>query len=176
MKVRYHVLVSAAVAPVAWKASHSVAVVLGWVAGGVLVDLDHLVDYVLHYGWRVSPERLFRASYQGEYERAYLPLHAWEVWLASAAVGLVSGVPWLMGVAAGWGLHLLLDQLFNRPHALAYSLVYRWARGFRYAHLFPHQAQRRYSGGASGEDPASGRVESEGTGEKPASSRAARMR
>lgn len=169
MRARYHAAFSMGTGFLGWALSRSWGLTLGIMMGGVIIDLDHLVDYIVHYGWRLDIRRFFRASYCGEYERALLFLHAWELWLLVGCAALIFPRQWLAGLALGWGLHLLLDQVMNRPVPGAYSLIYRWKRRFRYEVLFPLQARMRYSasGGASGSPPA---------GEKPASSNADRIR
>lgn len=83
-------------------------------ATGVLVDADHLVDYLL-----------FRQA--GRRRWLVLPLHGWEygaaLLLSSCAIrwrGLVRAA------ALGLLLHLLLDQATNQPgHPAIYSLLFR---------------------------------------------------
>ncbi|RKX31166.1 MAG: hypothetical protein DRP22_04150 [Verrucomicrobia bacterium] len=173
MRARYHAAFSVGSGLAAWMLSRSCGLTLGIVIGGIVIDLDHLVDYVAHYGWRLDVRRFFRASYFGEYKRAFLPLHAWELWLLAACAALILPQEWLTGFTLGWGLHLLLDQVVNCPHPGAYSLLYRWRCNFRYELLFPLQARMHYSVSDSVSDAES---ESPPAGEKPASSNATRIR
>jgi hypothetical protein len=145
---RWHALITA---PLAWHAARSwgAASVAGAVAGGLLIDVDHLVDY----GWtRLSGKRT----------HFFAPLHGWELSLALAGaawwlqreadeaqarpdswtphltiVGNVLGPRWerrfaafLGGLAAGSTLHLVQDIISNRPaHPGTYSLLFRiWRR------------------------------------------------
>jgi hypothetical protein len=123
--------------------------VAGAIAGGLLIDADHLVDY----GW---------TWLTGERRHFFAPLHGWELSLALAlgawwaereakkadvlpdcwaprlsfvgerlgADQLRRGAGLLAGLAAGSGVHLLHDLVSNRPaHAGAYSLLFRvWHR------------------------------------------------
>jgi hypothetical protein len=120
----------------------------GAIAGGTLVDLDHLVDYT----W---------ARLHGARSHYLAPLHGWELAFgagvlaalaarASAAetalpdrlvrrrrgVAAVFEQPWaarlLAGLSAGLWLHLLQDLVSNRPrHPGVYALTYRLRHGFR---------------------------------------------
>jgi hypothetical protein len=57
-------------------------------------------------------------------------LHGWE-WLAALmAVGLVAGFPWwVAAAAAGYGLHIAGDQMYNQRKWWWYFLTYRtWKR------------------------------------------------
>jgi hypothetical protein len=121
---------------------------LGVIAGGLLIDLDHLVDYA----W---------TRLRGEKSHYLAPFHGWELAglvtaLASFATQRLlrqSPLPgsilpskegldhyfssrWfaavLSGLAAGMWLHLVHDVLTNRPrHVGVYSLLYRLRHGFR---------------------------------------------
>jgi hypothetical protein len=118
----------------------------GAVAGGLFIDLDHLVDYV------------WTRARGGEPAHYLAPLHAWELAGAVAATAAAAirlsprqllpdsvigpGVTSralrapvgaaLAGLAAGMWLHLLHDVLSNRPrHAGVYSLAYRLKHRFR---------------------------------------------
>jgi hypothetical protein len=143
---RYHLL---ATAPLAWALYRrlGMAAAAGAVASGVLIDADHLVDY-LWTRWRQQKSHYFA------------PLHAWE--LATAAL-VLAALAWqagadgkpraaavqgrrrrparylpvrraralLTGLAAGWWLHLVQDVLTNRPeHWGTYTLFFRASRGF----------------------------------------------
>lgn len=94
-----------------------------FLAGGVLVDGDHLVDYVL------------RHAVDGRW--LLLPLHGWE-WVALLGVGPWPAVLRRPAVAAGLGLalHLMVDQLTNKPvRRWHFSLAYRAAKGFNADHF-----------------------------------------
>ena len=88
-------------------------------AGGVLIDSDHLLDF---YYWYVKKDA----------ERVFVLFHAWEyAALGLALTGLVWYHPILLAVVLGHVGHLVGDQINNRPtHPLAYSVIYRLYRGF----------------------------------------------
>lgn len=117
----------------------------GAVAGGLFIDLDHLVDYA----W---------TKFRGQPTHYLAPLHAWELAAAVAvtAASLARGsmrkaVPdslvspgasrralrtpvgaALAGLAAGMWVHLVHDVVSNRPrHAGVYSIGYRIKHRFR---------------------------------------------
>jgi hypothetical protein len=83
-------------------------------AAGVLVDADHLVDFVLQ-------------RRGGDRRWLVLPLHGWEFPAALLLAGRLT--PWAgLARAAAFGLtlHLLLDLVTNRPaHPAIYSVLYR---------------------------------------------------
>ena len=81
-------------------------------ASGFLVDVDHLVDYF--------------SAHRG---RIVLPLHGWEfvpLWIALDRRLALGGA-----LAAGYTLHLAMDQLWNEKRSpLAYFLTYRASKRF----------------------------------------------
>ena len=146
---RFHALITA---PLAWKVARDwgPAGVAGTIAGGLLIDADHLVDY----GW---------TRLTGERTHYFAPLHSWELtvllalaaWWGDREAAAAQALPdsWaprlsalsrrlgprrlrllaaaLAGLAAGSGAHLAHDIISNRPsHAGTYSLLFRAWRKF----------------------------------------------
>ena len=87
------------------------------VAVGVLVDLDHLVDY---YRWwvRRRPGKVF------------ILFHGWEYSIAAFLVlGLAFYHPVLLAAALGHLSHVMTDHFHNRLAPMGYFIVYRaWFR------------------------------------------------
>jgi len=101
-------------------------------AAGVLVDVDHVADYL----WLKKGRFKIRSFYEEYREhltgRLILIFHSWE--LAAVAVfafWLWSAPSWAWCLAAGWVYHLLCDQATNRVGLRFYFLCFRAARGFR---------------------------------------------
>lgn len=138
MRLEHHVMLSAAVSGVIYAASRSWPATLSSLAAGILLDGDHVLDYLREYGFRLNLRELFHASYERTFKRTFLVLHAWE-WtpLVIAAVWWSGANPWLAGAAIGWFQHLLADQLVNTPNKRAYSIIWRWRHGFDHKVSFP---------------------------------------
>jgi hypothetical protein len=138
MRLQYHIAISVVVAGALWALTRSFALAASSLCAGILVDLDHFVDYYAQYGFKFSLRRFFRASYRGEYDRAFVLLHAWE-WLALALVCAwwFRGHAWVVGLAIGWTHHMILDQIVNTSNAVCYFILYRWRQGFDYLTAFP---------------------------------------
>jgi hypothetical protein len=82
---------------------------------GVLVDIDHLVDYAAN-----------RAGERPVW--AILPLHAWE-WVMALTF---RRTPRTDGLATGLAAHLALDQVNGAiSHPLFYWITFRALNGFR---------------------------------------------
>jgi hypothetical protein len=111
---RYHTAVSIGLATLVVLRSHRWRDALPILVAGILVDVDHLVDFTAN---RAAGAPLW----------AILPLHAWE-WVFS----LLSRRRRLTdGVASGLAVHLALDQM---NHAITHPLFY-WIT-FRALHQF----------------------------------------
>lgn len=140
MRLKQHVVISAAFSGVLHVLFRRWELTLSSFLVGVLLDADHLFDYFMEYGWPLRLALFFRASYHREYRRTFVPLHAWEwVPLAWLAAWLSGWNPWVTGAAAGWTLHMALDEVSNRPKRWAYFLVGRWAIRFNHRIAFPKE-------------------------------------
>jgi len=117
------------------------ACALGLAAGGFLIDVDHVVDYVLVERCRdLRPSAFLRYYLGGQAKRIVLALHSYEL------LALLALLAWVTNSEIGWGyvlgmlLHLPLDIVFNgklvsRSLVPFYSVIYRWRVGFLAARL-----------------------------------------
>jgi len=110
-------------------------------AGGFLIDIDHVVDYVLfERGRRLTPGAFLRHYVEGRTRRVVLALHSYEVFLALLLAGWWTGSVPLLGYLVGGLMHLALDVIWNgrlTPRSIAafYSLAYRAVHRFESARL-----------------------------------------
>jgi hypothetical protein len=138
MRLEHHIAFSAAFSGILYAVFRSWEMSLSSLLAGVLMDVDHLLDYLLEYGKPFNVRKFFRASYEGEYLRYFLLLHVWE-WLPLFAVcAWWSGWnSWITGFCLGWVQHMVLDQTFNRGKLWAYFLIGRWKHKSDYRLAFP---------------------------------------
>ena len=119
MKPPAHAVVSLSIGGVLWATTNSPHSFVAAALTGVLIDLDHLVDY---YRWFVK----------GAHSRAYFFLHSYELLVPAYLAGYLSGWdPVVMGVSFAFLGHLLCDQLANPVGPLTYFFTYRAMKGFR---------------------------------------------
>ena len=138
MRLEHHIVLSAAVSGVVFAVSRSWPATVSSLVVGVLLDGDHVLDYMREYGLRLNLRELFHASYERKFKRTFLILHAWE-WapVIAMVLWLSGGNPWFVGAAIGWLQHLTADQLVNTPNPWAYSIIWRWRHGFDHKVSFP---------------------------------------
>src|SRR3989442_5997399 len=87
----------------------------GIVAGGFLIDVDHLADYLIVERRReLTPAAFLRHYIEGHTRRVVLVLHSYELWLALAALAWWLDSAWLPGYLAGGAMHLGRDIGVNR--------------------------------------------------------------
>ena len=136
MLVKHHVMVSLSGGVIFYIVTQSLfkAAVFGLV--GIFIDLDHLFDYVRHFGWKIVNFREFsRVFYKCELKKIYVLLHSYEVWVG---IGIVL---WYLKPDWGWAaflsltIHFLMDHLYFFTHFKEvkpwfYFLTYRLSRGF----------------------------------------------
>lgn len=144
MRARYHVIVSTSVSLALWALVRSVPMAAGAWVTGVLIDLDHVLEYFVQRGRLRRIEDLFHASYNRVYTKAYLILHGWELLALWVTLGIVtSWNPWIVGGTIGFTHHLMLDQIWNKPSRWAYWLIWRACHRFSYDATFPPRTRRR---------------------------------
>jgi|LAHU01.1.fsa_nt_gb hypothetical protein len=146
MKPGGHLAASLAVSAALYAFFRSPSISLWSLAGGTLIDIDHLHDYAVHPRRPAcrdfDPRHFFDVMYNRRLERVFLLLHAWE--LAAALLVLGWAVPatggWAIPLGFGMSVHILLDVFFNRIRVAAYSIVARGAHGFDRAFFYREEA------------------------------------
>lgn len=138
MRVQYHTALSTIVSAGLFAFFRSWPLTVASFLTGVLVDIDHVIDYVFRHGVQFNVKRFFRTSYERQYVHAVLIFHGWE-WLGVLGfLAILSNADlWVIGLLVGYSHHLVLDQIGNRPHALGYSVMWRIRHGFLFDAVFP---------------------------------------
>lgn len=107
---------------------------LGALAGGFFVDLDHGIEYLLAYGLDIDLNAFFGGHMFVVLDKIYVLGHAWEWiillgWWAKHAKHKPLKY-FLVGLALGLFTHLVFDQYSNHINKFGYSIIYRIAVGF----------------------------------------------
>ena len=104
---------------------------------GVLLDLDHCLDYIVYSRFRsVSLKKFFQTCYNTKLSPLSLVLHSYEIIPLLFVAGFLTGWNNLtIGILTGFSLHIILDQLTNKTKfaqsPLFYFFAYRMSKGFR---------------------------------------------
>ena len=150
MKAKHHFWSSLAAGGALYWATGSGAALTGCMIGGFLIDADHIIDQL----WSIGRGAPFRKK-AGDIEKptrpglsnslvsvlrprklVRLPLifHSFELLIVIAALAFNQRTPFLIGLSAGYALHIALDlsrhyHEFRSP--MFYLLLYRLAQRFR---------------------------------------------
>ncbi|MBP9697583.1 MAG: hypothetical protein KBD65_00075 [Candidatus Moranbacteria bacterium] len=99
--------------------------------GAVLIDLDHLIDYFLAFGFHFSLPSFLQGEQFAQSDKIYVLFHGWEY------VILLLGIAWfvessgklktiILALALGIFFHILVDVNVNSGMTFrSYSVVYR---------------------------------------------------
>jgi hypothetical protein len=112
---------------------------------GVLVDLDHFIDYWYSEGRPCFDLHTFlRTRYWQKSGRVFILFHAFEylpvvflVWQA------LKGRKWAVAATAAMSSHVLAEHFVNELRPLGYFILYRLAHGFRASELIDWERTRR---------------------------------
>jgi membrane-bound metal-dependent hydrolase YbcI (DUF457 family) len=131
-----HLAVALPLAGGLYLAGGSLAMAAAAGAASVLVDVDHLADYLWLNKGRFRARSFFSDYGDHRTTKLVLLLHSWE--LASLALALAwfwAAPAWIWCVLGGWFFHLACDQAFNQAGWPFYFLSYRFSKGFERSRL-----------------------------------------
>ncbi|MFC1833435.1 hypothetical protein ACFL2Q_01705 [Thermodesulfobacteriota bacterium] len=134
MKLSQHSVAGGPLAVGVYAATYSWSSVLFAVASSVLMDLDHLPDYLyFRRGWHGTGD-FFEVCHKGRLVKTFLVFYAWEWPLIIGASTLIGvGSSWLWPIGLGVFYHLAWDALTNPVPASFYWILRRAFHGFRLA-------------------------------------------
>jgi len=113
-----HTALSTAIGVTVWQATGYPAAVPAAIVTGVLIDGDHLLDWI---DW----------MYQGYRKHMIVLLHAWELVVLLLASLLFWQHPIFLAAVLGYVGHVTSDHLLNSTYPWTYFLSYRIYRKFR---------------------------------------------
>lgn len=132
MLPRGHVAVSAVVSICVWVWFRSAGCAVISFAAGVLIDLDHLLDYYANFGFTLSLKKMYDACHQMKLSRLYLVLHSYELIIILWSSILLFGLSdYWIALAIGLTQHMIADQITNPMRGLGYFLSFRVISRFK---------------------------------------------
>lgn len=133
-----HVLLSLAVGMVVWRIWRKpVASLFGALLGGVFIDLDHLIDYVLVFGPHFRLDYFLRGYQFLQSGKVYVLFHGWE-YVIILLLSLffirkksLAAAAFVLSLAVSMLFHLCFDVYVNDGMTVrAYSVLYRLSHNF----------------------------------------------
>ena len=143
MKFSHHIAVSSFVSGILYVFFKSWSLTIASFLSGILLDLDHYIDYVFECGSPFQVKRFFHYIYEEKLEKIYLILHGWEWSVILLLTGwMMDWNHWIVGITIGYGHHMVFDAIFNRHWpVLGYSLLWRWKRDFVSEQVRPRKSE-----------------------------------
>lgn len=136
MKATAHICASIAAGSAAYGLTGSPGISVSCLLSGILLDVDHLLDFYLLAGERFTFKGFFSWCYELRWRKIYLVLHSYELYLLLALAACLFPSQALTGVLLGMGLHLFMDQLGNKGlNKWFYFMIFRYRSGFEYSAL-----------------------------------------
>lgn len=142
MKIKHHALASTIISGILYAIFKSWGLAVASFISGIFVDLDHIVDYWIEHGLRLDLKQFFNYFDEKNFKnrkKLFFIFHGWEWLIALLMIAMLTD--WdlrVTGLLAGYGQHIILDEIYNssqyrlRPYVLGYSLLWRWKNGFEF--------------------------------------------
>lgn len=130
-----HLVFSTGAAAVLLISSKKPGVALSCAASGVLVDLDHLIEYQEYCRGKWDWKEFSTGVYFNQKGTVKVIFHSWEAAMLMWGIVLkkdgIRKKNLLYGIATGYTLHLVLDQIGNNLNYKSYFELYRKSAGWR---------------------------------------------
>lgn len=131
----FHLSLSLFAGWIAWIVTGNPYVFIPALIGGVLVDIDHLIDYFFAYGTNFKLSYFMRGRQFHKSNKTYILFHSWELVfilfiLTFQLSDLLTLRPLFLSFSFAYFLHLLFDSLINHMRAPSYFLLYRLVKKF----------------------------------------------
>lgn len=124
-----HIVVTLIVSIVIYKIYLSFTLVALVVVGGILIDVDHFIDYFLYAGLKFNLKKFALIDFLKS-GKIYIFFHSWELVIFIYFTGFLLGLGrYTLALSLGMLGHLLVDSLFQKaflPHSLFYRMWYNF--------------------------------------------------
>ncbi|OGV56098.1 MAG: hypothetical protein A2017_16045 [Lentisphaerae bacterium GWF2_44_16] len=137
MKVRYHITASLLVSGLLFWIFKSIPMTLISFISGVLIDVDHLLEYMISPHMKLDIAHFFKFFEKNLTKKAFLFFHSWELLAVLFVICWSSGWDlWIAGLLIGMAQHMILDQIFNPTSAYSYFFIWRMKNNFDFRICF----------------------------------------
>ncbi|MBC8554689.1 MAG: hypothetical protein H8D23_34185 [Candidatus Brocadiales bacterium] len=137
MRLKQHIAISLFFSACLLAISKSWIIFGSSLISGVLIDIDHILDYFMVHGLNMRIRQFFEECHNHKILRVRLIFHSWELlFLLSISAFIVRWNPWIVGTIAGFTQHIILDQVFNKPNRWTYFFFWRLKNGFSVKRYF----------------------------------------
>jgi hypothetical protein len=136
MRLTEHIAASAAASAGIYAVTKSPEMAVCSFLTGVLIDVDHLLDYWLEKSFDLNIARFFKTCNECNFTITRLYFHSIEVVIVLCAAAYCTRSLLITGLTLGAAQHIALDQLKNKVYPASYFFTYRLFNGFKAANVF----------------------------------------
>ncbi|MFH1201369.1 MAG: hypothetical protein V1674_00550 [Candidatus Omnitrophota bacterium] len=137
MKPAQHIIITLPFSAAIYLYFNSLGSALILFFSGILIDLDHILDYRLNGRYRANLKEFYLFCLEKQFDRIFLIFHSLDVilflWILITVFKL--NIYWI-ALTVGLSLHIILDLLTNGVYPPAYFLVYRMIKDFKKESMF----------------------------------------
>jgi len=138
MKPLSHIAVSLSLGLGVWFLTKSFFAGVICFFSGFLLDVDHIIEYIIHFGYKdFSLRKCYEVCDQpirrdGKYQfkRLYIIFHSAEIALLLWIITAYTKNAYIFASALGYSTHLILDRIGNPYHPYFYFILWRALRNF----------------------------------------------
>lgn len=144
-----HIGLSVLAGLLVWKFfGHAIIAFPAAFVGGVLIDLDHLIDYFLAFGAKFRLEYFLKGYQFLESDKIYIFFHGWEYVVALLFFYGISEnailQTSLLSLALGMFFHLWTDVIINKVPLRSYFLFHRMKKRFDMVNLVTEEHRQKH--------------------------------
>lgn len=140
LDISFHVIVSLTLGYIVWRifgSNDRKSLLISFsfiILGGILIDMDHFLDYFLSFGLNFNYDYFLKGEYFLRSHKTYIVFHAFEYVIITGLLAIFlkdkKKKMIFYGVALGMLSHLLID-IFLFPNPIkGYFILYRLLNGF----------------------------------------------
>lgn len=138
MKLKHHITASIIISAFLFAISKSWIIFTSSLISGVLIDIDHVLDYFWEFRNYFRVKEFFNVHYNKNILFCMIIFHSWELLFPlNIYAFFISGNLWVIGIAIGFTQHVVLDQIFNKPNRWGYFFFWRLKNNLSFKKLFP---------------------------------------
>ncbi|MFH1759776.1 MAG: hypothetical protein ABIA63_01620 [bacterium] len=138
-----HLAASIGISGCVYAASSSISLAAIQACCGILIDIDHVLEYIIRNKTKLSFKEFYTAPAHIVYKRVFFFFHSYEL---SLLAGMIIGYLYAPSNGAmvflGLFQHLLFDQWKNPAKPLSYFIIWRLYNGFKTDIVFTKHPRR----------------------------------
>ncbi len=133
MKLKHHITASIILSAFLFAISKSWIIFASSLISGVLIDIDHVLDYLWEHRMHFRVKEFFDVYHNKKILFFMVIFHSWELLaLLSISAFIVRWNPWIVGTIIGFTQHIVLDQIYYKPNKWNYFFFWRLKNNFSF--------------------------------------------